>query len=452
MNDPNGLIEWRGRYHLFYQYNPNGPFPGTIHWGHAASRDLVHWEDLPIALTPTPEGPDAGGCWSGSAVDDAGTPTLVYTGVAPQRVCLARGSADLVNWVKHPGNPVIAGPPEAMAAATGGDFRDPFVWQEAGTWHLVIGCRVAGQGGAVLHYGSNDLVHWEYLGVLLQGDQAQCHPFQAGAVWECPSFVQVGEQHCLVVSPVSVSGHALYPIYFAGRFDGQHFEPTAQGILVHGASHYAPQVMRLADGRRVLIGWLREERPQAELNAAGWAGAMSLPMTLSALSGGGVGLAPVDELKALRRDPHRMADRSVAAGDLALLTGIRGRQLEIEAVFEAAPDADFGLTVCQSPDGREQTRVRYDGAHQQLSVEATGVSALAGPAGPERHAPVALDADGRLRLHLFLDGSVLEVFANTSTCLAARLYPTRGDSTGAGLFCMAGHARLHTLEAWVLEA
>jgi beta-fructofuranosidase len=80
MHDPNGLIQWGTTYHLFYQYNPNGPFHGTIHWGHATSEDLVHWRHLPIALTPTPGGADADGCWSGCALNDDGIPTLLAEG------------------------------------------------------------------------------------------------------------------------------------------------------------------------------------------------------------------------------------------------------------------------------------------------------------------------------------------------------------------------------------
>ena len=95
LNDPNGMIDWDGVFHLFYQYNPNGPLHGTIHWGHASSADLVHWTDHPIALAPTPGGPDAEGCWSGCAVDNNGTPTFVYTGVNPQTVCLAVSADDL---------------------------------------------------------------------------------------------------------------------------------------------------------------------------------------------------------------------------------------------------------------------------------------------------------------------------------------------------------------------
>ena len=114
MNDPNGVIQWNGQYHLFYQYNPHGAFHGTIHWGHAVSSDLVHWRHLPIALTPTPEGLDKDGCWSGCAIDNNGVPTLFYTGVFPQVQCTATSSDDhLLTWQKHP-EPVISAPPQSQ--------------------------------------------------------------------------------------------------------------------------------------------------------------------------------------------------------------------------------------------------------------------------------------------------------------------------------------------------
>ena len=111
MNDPNGLIQWQGQYHLFYQYNPNGAVHGTIHWGHAVSSDLIRWTDLPIALTPTPGGPDAAGCWSGCAVDNHGIPTLIYTGIRPQAQCIATSLDGLITWEKFSGNPVLKSPP-----------------------------------------------------------------------------------------------------------------------------------------------------------------------------------------------------------------------------------------------------------------------------------------------------------------------------------------------------
>jgi len=142
MNDPNGLIQWRGQYHLFYQHNPGCPCWGTMHWGHAVSENLVHWTDLPIALAPTPGGPDADGCWSGCAVDNDGIPTLIYTGVFPQRQCIATSTDDLLTWEKHAGNPVIAAPPEGLDV-TG--FRDPCTAGGAGRDGLPRSVCVAGR-------------------------------------------------------------------------------------------------------------------------------------------------------------------------------------------------------------------------------------------------------------------------------------------------------------------
>src|SRR3954471_16913299 len=127
MNDPIPFF-WDGVYHVFFQHNPNGAFWGTMHWGHAVSRDLVHWELLPIALAPTPGGPDAEGCWTGCVTRSAGKFRILYTGISKltplqQAQCLAE-SDDLITWRRYPGNPVIAAPP----AGFGECFRDPQVW------------------------------------------------------------------------------------------------------------------------------------------------------------------------------------------------------------------------------------------------------------------------------------------------------------------------------------
>lgn len=129
MNDPNGPIYYRGNYHLFYQYNPNGAFWGTMHWGHAVSKDMLHWKHLPIAFAPTPGGYDKDGVFSGSAVIHNGTPTMIFTGVSPEVQCIATGNSDMTVWKKEP-QPVIAAPPPGMKV-TG--FRDPAPWREGDT-------------------------------------------------------------------------------------------------------------------------------------------------------------------------------------------------------------------------------------------------------------------------------------------------------------------------------
>src|SRR5918995_1398095 len=150
MNDPNGVIEWNGRFHLFFQYNPYGAVFGLKHWGHAVSDDLINWEVLPIALTPTAGGPDENGCWSGCMVDAGGTPTIVYTGVRGDRYeyqtqCLATSRDDLLTWEKDPANPVLSQIP-AEAGPTR-DFRDPFIGREGEVWFMILASQVVGVGG-----------------------------------------------------------------------------------------------------------------------------------------------------------------------------------------------------------------------------------------------------------------------------------------------------------------
>jgi beta-fructofuranosidase len=456
MNDPNGLIQWQGRVHMFYQYNPAGALSGRIHWGHAVSDDLLHWQELPLALSPLDEGPDAQGCWSGCAVDDGGTPTLVYTGVHPQMVCLATGPGDLAHFRQHPANPVIAGPPPELAEAAHGDFRDPYLWRAGDGWQMVIGTTLGPGGGAVLLYNSADLVHWDYQGILHRGNPNGPEPWNMN-VWECPNFIEVDGQHVLMVSTYRPELGIAYPVYYAGQFDGHTFSPSVNQPLTYGSTFYAPQAMRLADGRVVMWGWLRERRPDAALVAAGWAGAMSVPMTLNHLPDGRVRVAPAEELKSLRGAHRGSEGLNLSAGAIGVTLPAAGDCLEVEAVFEPEPGAVFGLAFRRAADasgaegGADETRLVYDARHGRLEIEASPSSLAAGLKPGLDWAPVALE-DGRLRLRAFLDRSMLEVFANDAICLCARHYPARPDSLGLAAFCRAGRARLASLDVWDIAA
>ena len=251
LNDPNGLIQWRGDYHLFYQYNPSGAYHDKIHWGHAVSHDLVHWEDWPIALMPTFGEQDQDGCWSGCAVYNNGVPTLFYSGVYPQQVCMATSVDELLTWQKYPGNPIISGPPPDID--TEGEFRDPFVWQEPDGWYMLMGTRSAEVGGAILLYRSDDLINWEYLHPLIRGDKYQTAPFWTGSIWECPNLFPVDDKHVLVVSfQHHEARRLLYTGYFVGEYKNHYFTHTRQGLVDYGISYYAPQVMQDEQGRRLM--------------------------------------------------------------------------------------------------------------------------------------------------------------------------------------------------------
>ena len=456
LNDPNGLIQWQGQYHLFYQHNPHAPVHGSIHWGHAVSDDLVHWRDLPIALAPTPGGPDARGCWSGCTVDDNGLPTLVYTGVAPQAVSIATSTDGLLTWDKWADNPVIPGLPAELAATAGGDFRDPFVWRADGQWRMVIGTRIAGVGGLVLRYRSDDLRDWEYLGPIHRGNLNQTAPFSTGAMWECPNLLDFGAKQALIISVQDPAWRLMYPFYVTGILGLSGFEVERQEILVHpgtGGDFYAPQALRRNDGSYLLWGWLNEGRNEAARRQAGWAGALSLPLRVSLTSDGSLALEPTPEVQALRGQHWHCDGVARAAESNAWLENVRGDCLEIIAQVEPGAGAEVGSKVRCTPEDEEHTTIMIQQAAQRIVIERDHASLDTEVDRAPCVAPITLAAGESVTLHIFLDRSVVEVFANGGrTNLVTRIYPTRPDSLGVRLFSRGGSAKVTSLDVWTMGA
>jgi beta-fructofuranosidase len=443
MNDPNGLIHWRGQYHLFYQYNPFAPVWGSIHWGHALSDDLVHWRDLPIAMAPTPGTVDEYGVFSGCAFDAAGLPTVLYTGVRTaadgsriELPCLATSpDAELVTWQKYPGNPVIASPPPGFDLL---GFRDHGVWREGGTWYQVIGSGIRGVGGTVLLYRSADLVHWDYMQPICIGERTQ-----TGDMWECPDLFPLGERHVLMVSPIPLRK----TLYFSGNFRERRFEAQHQGVVDDGGYFYAPQSFTDAHGRRIMFGWLWEGRAETAQRAAGWAGVMSLPRVLLPRSDAALGVQPAPELRALRGRQTGLATTTVSPTSPVHLE-VEGATLEILAEFLPSQATQFGLKVRCAPDGSEHTLIAYDPGNGWLSIDREH-SSLDPAVDREPHGTHVKLADGEnLRLHIFVDCSVVEVYANARACLTSRVYPSRDDSLGVELFARGGPVQLQTLDVW----
>lgn len=272
-------------------------------------------------------------------------------------------------------------------------------------------------------------------------------------MWECPNLLDFGEKRVLLISLQATPVDHLYTVYHTGTCRDHTFESEAQGILIHGGTFYAPQAMQLDDGRYVLWGWLKEGRAQRISEWSGWAGVMSLPLAVSLLPDGKLGIQPVKELRALRREHWHEDELEVDREPSGLLNDVKGQRLEIVGEFVFEEGAEFGLRLSCSPDGREQTRIVYRSTEGQLVIERDASSLSPDVERNERTAPVTLAPEEPLKLHVFLDHSVIEVFVNDGrTCLASRVYPLRPDSLGVGLFAREGSVKAKSLDVWTLDS
>jgi len=444
MNDPNGPIFFHGRYHMFHQYNPQAAVWGNMNWAHATSPDLIHWQHEPIAISPTPGGPDRDGVFSGSAILDNGKPTVIYTAVAPpdndaeatlrdgvhtwrETQCLAVAQDDdLLTWKNLP-EPVIAAPPAGLAV-TG--FRDPCVWREGDNWMLTLGSGVHNKGGMVLLYTSPDLRRWTYLHPLIEGSASRTNavnPVDTGDMWECPDFFPLGDKHVLLMSTM---GKVHWKV---GTYASRRFTPEKEGVVDWG-SYYAAKTMLDRDGNRILWGWIPETRPDAALIAAGWAGAMSLPRTLSLSAQGELQSQVAPVARKLRSAHSSINPEQDPVARRKILDTLRIRDLAAELELQLQPKSDHFTLRLQSENGADFATISCanQSGSRQLQVN-TVTALLAGAAGSSVH------------LHMFLDGSVLEVFANGTIALTARIYQIL---PGPLRIKLEGGAELTSLNAW----
>jgi beta-fructofuranosidase len=477
LNDPNGVSQWNGTYHLFYQYNPEGAFHHRIQWGHATSTDLVTWTDQPVALEPS-AGPDADGCWSGVLVNDGGTPTLVYSGRLDERElpCVAVGSADLVSWTKVPENPVIAAPPSGVDITA---YRDHCVWREGTTWRQLVGSGIRGRGGTAFLYESSDLRSWDYIGPLFIGDASQGDPADTdwtGTMWECVDLFRAGggalgsitglfadEYPDVLVFSAWDDGETRHPLYWTGRYSGDSFQPAALHRLDYGGRFfYAPQSFEDESGRRIMFGWMQEGRSDAAMVEAGWSGVMSLPRVTTLANDGTLAFAPVPEVEKLRRDHVSVPGRMLVGGGTPMDTGVSGNQLDLELDVQLAPGAVLRLVVLGSEEGAEETVIELSrasagsvdgqGENGTLKLDRTRSCLARADAGlaldvEDKSGPVPMP-DGRVRLRVLVDRSAVEIFANGKP-LTARIYPTLGGER-VTLAAAEGTVRVLTFDAWTM--
>ncbi|MDQ0031297.1 glycoside hydrolase family 32 protein [Arthrobacter bambusae] len=414
INDPNGVSYVNGRYHVFFQYNPESARHDRIQWGHVSSPDLVHWDEHPVALRPQDGGPDEFGCWTGVVTDDGGVPTAAYSGVRSggghSQVVISRGSADLVTW-EQDGHIAASMPGDGLVTAV----RDPFIFRLNGKRYAMQGAGLANGHAALLLYTVEDMSDWKYQGIWLTSENPVAAAHAPAEIWECPQLVRVpsdgvpsdGGETWVMMFSLWLSADEHEHANGVGHLIGSLEEDPSTGLPVFvprsggksdlGRDFYAPQIVQLDSAssqadesgpRALLWGWSNEGpgrdgrrgRSQDEIDAAGWAGVLTHPRFLSVTDGALV-VAPAPEIDAYR-------------GSLAVAgaSGVVGLPRFAEAV----------VTV----DGPGEVRlVLASGAERQV--------VFAGQAGEE--------------LRIFIDASLVEVYRKGSVATTLRAYPAPGE-------------------------
>jgi fructan beta-fructosidase len=454
INDPNGLLYYHGEYHLFFQHNPFGNVWGHMSWGHAVSTDLVHWRHLPIALREE----NGVMAFSGTCIADTnntsglgkkgeGPLIAIFTGHTDTRQAqyLAYSNDRGRTWTKYAGNPILDLHKK--------DFRDPKVFWYAPKKYWVMVLMLPDQH-KVQVYSSNNLKRWTHRSDFgPAGDTT--------GVWECPDL-----------SPIPVAGDSTQKKwvlltsqnasmqYFVGDFDGVAFTPQnpAGAILRpdYGPDYYAAiSYNELPDTiSPVSIGWVNNWNYANDIPTTPWKGAMSLPRNLSVKKTGDTWVLlqqPIAALQALRKAELPMPQNELLGGTKPL--SIQSQQLEIDLCITPAASANVGVRLAAG-NGHEVV-IGYDAAKKLLYLDRGKTVrqsfSKAFEARKRFETPVQPDGSGIIRLHIFFDHSIVEVFAGSGEAvMTAQVFPDNTDN-GVELFSNGGNSRVNALKIWELN-
>jgi fructan beta-fructosidase len=470
MNDPNGLVYHEGTYHLFHQYNPLGKRWGFMSWNHAVSGDLVQWEHQPVAIPYGEE--EEEGIYSGSAVVDPNNTsgfgngsqppivaiyTSAYGGEVPdQAQSLAYSTDGGETFQKYEGNPVLEHDDP--------DFRDPNVkWhEETGRWIMVVALPLQHK---VQFYASSNLIDWEYL--------SDFGP--AGAVegiWECPDLFPIavdGDPDNIRwvlhvdMNPGGIAGGSGSQ-FFVGDWDGQTFtadESVSGGEVIwgdYGTDYYAAiswNNIPEEDDRRIMIGWMSNWLYGNEIPTDPWRSAMSVPRSIHLETIDGnikVIQKPVEELQLLREDGVSLRNITAPDGVHSMADeGLAGKAYEMVVELEPGTSDATGLILRQG--NIEETQVGYDAVNGTVFVDRT----LSGEVGFHEDFARRSDAparliDGKVKLHIFVDWSSVEVFVNDGEAtLTHRIFPNV-QNDGISMFSAGGQGSITSLDFWPLQS
>jgi len=464
--DSNGCFYANGRYHLMYLYSRNGV---GFCWGHLSSKDLVHWRHHPDSIGP---GDGDEGCFSGGAfVDDDGTAYLSYWMLRDDKgIGLAKSDdPHYGRWRKLEANPVIPSTEWGITETEDPDGNpliygsaDPTnVWKKDGKYYILTGNLLVlnkvgrkadappeQQGDRLYLFESEDLESWKYRGVFYERNPEWTAPDEDNM---CPSFLPLPSSPC---GGEPSGRHLLLFIshnrgcqYYVGDYDTKNdrFIPANHGRMTWvDNTYFAPEALVDDKGRQIMWAWLTDN-PGGEPEK-GWSGVYGLPRSLWLGEDGTLRMRPVEELEMLRCREQAWSDVALADGETTSLDAVVGDSCELEMTIDPATARQCGVKVRASAGGEEETLLYYDAAAKKLVFDATR-SGVDGRRAVEQ-APLELKDGEPLELRVFVDKSVVEIYANDRQAICRRVYPGRDDSLGVVLFANGGEAKFSRVKAW----
>ncbi len=455
LNDPNGLCFWQDHWHLFYQAYP--PEDTRQHWGHAISDDLIHWRDLPYAIYPNPERC----CFSGATLVEEERVIAMYHGTVVGNMVAVSSDPLLLNWEKVSGKAVI---PAKHADGTTPVYRvfDPCIWKKDGMYYSLSGGTLPhGPGGKRVRANfllrSADLANWVYLHPFLEDDMYTL----VGDDGACPYFWPIGDRHMLLFFSHMSGGQ-----YLLGDYDTERdkFVVTTGAKNNFGAASpagvHAPSATPDGKGGLIVIYNMNPAKP-----TKGWNQIMTLPRHLTLLSKDEVGIEPAGDIQSLRHTHQHINAMSLPANQEVVLQGIAGNAMELELEIDVKSAPMVELNVLRSPQKEEYTRIaffrergmRHPDSHRDVRDSLLTIDSSYSSIAPDvlSRAPetgaVSIERDETLKLRVFVDKSVVEVFANGRQCLAMRVYPDKQESIGVSLRSQGQTCELKSLDAWQMK-
>lgn len=415
MNDPNGLCWFRGYYHMFYQFNPHGQKWSHMYWGHAASKDLVHWTHLPVVLEPQKEllnNPDelSGGAFSGSAVIRGEEAVFFLTrSLGPciddentvQQQWVMR-SRDMLHFTEE--ELVIKEPPKGASS----DFRDPKVMRADGKWYMVLGSALEGKA-AILLYESEDLEHWDYTGPLLADKE------EGIRCVECPDFIELDGKYLAIGALMHHQdsfGRYQMSRYYVGNFADGTFTEENRGWFDFCGNCYAMQSFE-HEGRRICIGWISDFYGEHLEMENGVCGSMTIPREMHVRENR-LYLTPVKEMESLKNGILYHGQ-----GEEICLKGITPNTYKAE--LELKEDIPFSICLSESEDGK--LLLINDG--KGLRIKTHGVKS--------EHITFPADVGQVEKLEIFVDRRTAEIYVNDGEAAGTKLFY---DTSDAGCFIL----------------